>query len=344
MSENVPDSAASGRSAASAKSAHDDGRPPRRPLWLAALAALVTFLAVVGLYARQNHEADAQDSPSSPGGLFREEQGRGTSLTGVGRIIGLAGPCTAWLLDVGADTGQPAYAVTSGRCAGVQDSASVLSTLPMTKASIEFNTFAALTSTQEATGVLAPVEQLVWASARGTDLAVLRLRSTYAELAGQGVSAIAPTAMLAEGGQILIAGVPVEGLPADQVHLRGTRCAIGTTSEVAEQPWLWRSMRAVDCSGILEGSAGSPAFNPEGQAVGMVTTTTIGAPAGTDCTPGRPCEVTAGSVSFSPDTSYLVPVDALTGCFPHGTFALGDKCRLEDPRTVVAASLGSSTA
>ena len=337
MSENDPDTGAA------AADPHD-GAPKRRPLWLAFLAALVVLLSMIGLYARQSREAEALDAPSSPGGLFREDQARGTSLTSVGRLTGMSQPCTAWLLDAGAPGTTPAYAVTSGRCAGVEDSASVLSGVPVTDARIEFNTFAALTTAERSESVPAAVEEVVWASARGTDLAILRLGSSYSELAGKGVAGISPTAMLDEGGQILIAGVPVKGIAADETHLRGSRCAIGATSDVAEQPWLWSAMGAVDCGGMLEGSAGSPAFNPAGQAIGMMTTTTIGAPAGSDCSTGRPCEVTTGSVSFSPDTSYLVSVDALSACFPEGTFTLGGDCALEDPDSVVAASLGSSSA
>jgi hypothetical protein len=308
---------------------------------MAALAALITGLAVYGVYAREREQTAAIDAPTSPGGLFREEQARGTSLTAVGSIEGLALPCTAWLLDVGAAPDSPALAVTAGRCVGIEDSTTVLADLPTT-GSVSFNTFAALTSADYVAPVVAPVDRILWASMRGTDLAVLRLGASYAELSAQGVDPIAPVDPLAEGGEVLVAGVPVEGVPDDEQNLRGSRCSVGATTDVAEVPWIFQAMQVSGCAGILEGSAGSPAFNPAGEAVGMVTTTTIGAPEATDCAAGRPCEVGEGTVSLRTDTSYVLPVGQLAACFPEGTLTLGDDCDLEDPETVVEATVAST--
>lgn len=323
----------------------DPAKPKKRPIWLASLAALITLLSMIGIYARQNHESADLDSPSSPGGLLPEEQSRGTSLTAVGRVTGLPQPCTAWLIDAGAAVDQPAYAVTAGRCTGLADSSTVLSDQVVRSGHVEFNTFAAMTTAKQVQTVSVPIEEVTWASARGTDLAVLQLGTTYGELAAAGVDPISPVAAPPEGTQILVASVPVEGISDDQRHLRGTRCAIGATTDVAESPWMFRAMQASDCAGMLEGSAGSPAFNTAGEAVGMVTTTTIGAPADAqDCTLGRPCEAGSGGLSVRPDTSYLVGVEGLGSCFVDGTFALGKDCPLEDPDGVVSARLGASQA
>jgi hypothetical protein len=308
---------------------------------MAALAALITGLAVYGVYAREREQAAAIDAPTAPGGLFREEQARGTSLTAVGSTEGLDRPCTAWLLDVGAPADAPALAVTAGRCVGIEDSTTVLADVPAS-GSVSFNTFAALTSADYVAPVVSSAERIVWASMRGTDLAVLRLGASYAELSAQGVDPIAPVSALADGGEVLVAGVPVEGVPEDEQNLRGSRCSVGATTDVAEVPWIFQSMQVSGCAGILEGSAGSPAFNSAGEAVGMVTTTTIGAPEATDCALGRPCEVGQGSVSLRTDTSYVLPVGQLAGCFPGGALTLGDGCALEDPATVVVASVGST--
>lgn len=322
----------------------DEVAPPRRrPLWMAALAVMVTLLAVIGVYTRASREADAPGGPSSPGGLLQEAQARGTSLTSVGRAVGLPSPCTAWLLETGAGGSDAAYAVTAGRCVGIDDSSTVVSRQAVTDASIEFNSFAAPTGASGSEPVVADVTQVTWASTRGTDLAVLRLGSTYEELADRGVRAIVAVAPPAEGGQILVAGVPVQGIAEEQMRLRGSRCSIGATVDVAEEPWTFQQMQASDCAGMLEGSAGSPAFNPAGEAVGMVTATTVSAPEGVDCGAGRPCEVGDGSTSVKGDTSYLVAVDVLSGCFPDGRFALGAGCGLEDPASVVAAGVEPAT-
>lgn len=316
---------------------------PRRPLWLAAVAAGLTFLAIYGIWNRQQDESAAMDTPAAPTGLFQEGQARGTSLTAVGRVTGMAIPCTAWLLDTGGSPQDAAHAVMAGRCTGIDDSATVLSEEPVAGARVEFNTFATLTTAEQVPGVSVPVTEVVWASTRGTDLAVVRLDTTYGELAGRGVAPIRPVAPLAEGGQILVASVPVAGIPADQQKLRGSRCAVGVTTDVAEGPWLFDDVQASGCQGMLEGSAGSPAFNPAGEAVGMVATSTIAAPQGADCTTGRPCAVAGGTVAFRPDTTYLVGVEALGACFEAGALTRDPGCPLEDPAGVVVASVGSTT-
>lgn len=320
------------------------GEATRRgwPVWLLVLAVLLVALAGYGVYARAQGPSAAL-ATTEPGEQLREEQVRGTSLAGVGRARGLDLPCTAWLLDAGAAAGSEAYAVTAGRCVGIDDSATVVSERPLSGATVDFRPLVARSGDPLAP-VTVPVSEVAWASTRGTDLAVLRLDATYQQLAALGIRPIRPAPALAEGGQVLVAGVPVEGLGADQQYLRGSRCAVGAVTDVAEQPWLFRDLQASGCAGILEGSAGSPALNPAGQAVGMVNTSTIGAEPVADCAAGRPCEIDEGSVEIRADTSYLVAVDGLVDCFPGGVLDTGAACPLEDPDTVVVASLGSTVA
>lgn len=325
----------------SGSGASSDGDPAKghkRPLWLAALAALVTFLALYGAYSRSSSDTPGQDSPESPGGLFQRSQAAGTSLTAVGRTVGLAEPCTAWLVDTGASDDAKAFAVTSSRCVGHVDPASVMAGQELTDARVEFNAFAPLTTAVQPELVTAEIEAVEWASVRGTDLAVLRLGATTAELEGRGIRPIDPVAALDEGAEILVAGVPVEGIDPNQRFLRGSRCQVGTTSDVLEEALIGHDAQASDCAGILGGSAGSPVFNPAGEAVAMVTTTTIGATQETACALGLPCQVgDDGGISVKDDTSYMLPVGALAACFPGGTFTLGGDCSLEDPVSVVPA-------
>ena len=311
---------------------------PKRPLWLAALAALVTFLALYGAYSRQSSDAPGPDSPESAGGLFQQAQAAGTSLTAVGRTTGLAEPCTAWLLDVGARGDQQAYAVTTARCVGQSDPATVMADQDIDDARVEFNAFATLTTAKQPDLVPAPIETVEWASVRGSDVAVLRLGTSYGELVERGVRPIDPVAAVEKGSQILIAGVPVQGIEPNQQYLRGSRCQVEGTSDVLEGGWLWHDSQVSNCEGILGGSWGSPVFNPAGEAVGMVNTTTIGSEQVTGCAPGRPCQVSAdGVVSVNEGASYLVPVVDLAACFAQGRFTLGGQCPLEDPATVLPA-------
>lgn len=314
------------------------GLKRRRPIWLAALAGLIALLAIYGIWTRERGGFGSSDSPEAPGPLLLESQAQGTSLTAVGRTKGFDLACTAWLLDVGAAVGASAYAVTNGHCVGVWDSTTVMSDEALPGAAIEFNAFAPATSGVQPNLVPVAVQRVVWASMRWTDLAILRLGTTYGDLADRGIQPIRPVAPATEDDEILVAGVPVAGIPADQQFLRGSRCRVGSSSDLVEFRWIWLDMQASDCAGMLGGSSGSPVFNPAGEAVGMVNTTTIGAKGGQACYLGQPCEVADGRVGMHADTTYMLAVDMLAGCFPGGGFALGGECRLEDPAGVVPAS------
>jgi Trypsin-like peptidase domain len=302
----------------------------RRPSWVAALAALVTFASIFGLWTRQQADATAVAPASDPAGLVMQSRAKGTPLTATGRTMGLDQPCTAWLLDIQAGRGNGAYVVTTGRCAGLTDSVSVVRGEPVEGARVEFNAFAALTTAVPPDLVAARIAEVAWASRRGTDLAVLRLGMTYGELADQGVSPIKVGAPPAPGDEILVAGVPVDTIPAEQQYLRAAKCTVGQPADVIEQAWLWRDRLTSDCEGILLGSWGSPAFNPAGEAVAMVTTTSIGAEEGQPCDADRPCEVRDGRSALVRDTTYLAPVAGVASCFPQGTFTLGGACPLGD--------------
>ncbi len=319
----------------------DDAAPSptrfRRPIWLAALAAAVTFIAAFGVWRGQVNQQEALNEVTSPGGLFEREQSQGTSLTAVGRLTGLAKTCTGWVLATGGDDDAPAIAVTTARCVGFSDPASILTDQVVSGAILEVNDFARLTSAGEVNAVPVPVARILWASVRGTDLAVLELGATEGDLAGRGVAPITAVAMPDQGAEILIAGVPVGGVPEDQQYLRGSRCQLGATTDVLESSLLWPDARAVDCPGILEGSQGSAALNQAGEILAMVISSTIGAPEGPDCESGRPCEVTQAGAAVQADTSYVIPVDIVNGCFPKGSLALAGDCGLEDPAEVIPA-------
>ncbi len=301
------------------------------------VAALVLLLVLFGLWARHQAQGGGDATPATPGELLVAGHAQGTALTAVGRTRGLPVPCTAWLLDVGAPADGPAYAVTTARCVGVLDTATVLSDHPVEGASVEFQAFAPLPTADAPGPVAAAVTGIAWASARWTDLAILTLGATYAELAERGVDPIRP-AEAEDGAQILVAGVPVEGIEESLQFLRGSRCQVGRATAVLEHPWVWPATRATTCHGIVDGSWGSPALDPTGAALGMVTTSNIGAEGGASCFPGRPCEVGDRDVRYHADTSYLLPTEDLAGCFPDGSFTLSSGCPLEDPRGVVRAA------
>jgi hypothetical protein len=311
---------------------------PRQRRWLGIGAALVTLLGVIGLWYRASERmAQVADGASDPGGLFLASQASGTSLTAVGRLDGLPLPCTGWLLDVAAPASAAAYAVTAGRCTGIDDAVTVLADDPVQDVTLALLDFAPVTSAEPSLAVPVSVERVVWASTRWRDLAILQLDATYGELTDRGIRAIRPVAAPDDGTAILVAGVPIDGIPAEERHLRGSRCTIAGSTDLLEPPWVFDDLRRSDCAGILGGSAGSAVFNPAGDAVAMVTTTTIGTTDDGTCAEGAPCEVGPAVTSYAPDTTYLTPVADLAECFPGGRFQLGAACGLEDPAGVVAA-------
>ena len=320
--------------------------PPRgrRTIWLTALALLLVGIAAYGVVVRDRLDAAAPDTAATPGELIELSQARGTPLMSVGRLVGLPEACTAWLLDIGADGGDPAYAVTAGRCAGIDDTATILVDQPVEGVTVEFRTFAPTASSRGSEPVAVGVEEIAWAATRDEDLAVLRLAASYGDLASAGVVPITLGPRLMDGGQILVAGVPVDGIPDDQRRLRGSRCTAGPVVDVVEAPWVWASVQASDCTGILAGSAGSPALDSAGRVVGMVSTTTIGSESAEECTVGRPCVLGSDGPGVVADTTYLGDLTAVEGCFPGGVLTLGAACGLEDPRGVVVARPQSPTA
>ena len=111
-----------------------------------------------------------------------------------------------------------------------------------------------------------------------------------------------------KGAEILIAGVPIGGIEPNQQYLRGSRRQVGETSDILEAGLLGHDAQASDCAGILGGSQGSPVFNPAGEAVAMVTTTTIGATEKTECALGLPCQVSEdGGIAVKENTTTCCP-------------------------------------
>lgn len=240
---------------------------------------------------------------------------------------------------------EPARAVTAGRCVGANDPGEVMSDVSVPGATVTFQVFAPLTGTVAPASVEVPVDSVEWAGTRGADRALLRLGVSYAELAERGVEPVRAVDAASAGTQALVAGVPVGGLAAAQPYLRGSRCQVGETTRVLQNEWLWHDMQAVPCTGVLEGSRGSVVLSEAGDAVGMVTTTTIAAPAGADCTLLRPCEVAGdGGLSVASSTSYVAPVGDIASCYVDGELRLAAPCALEPPGAVVPARAQSPAA
>lgn len=265
--------------------------------------------------------------------LLENDGGANDALTGVGRLTGQGSDCTAFLVDTGADEA-PAFALTNGHCVGLFDNRSVIVDGPG-GGTVAFNRFV------DTDDVEVGIASVRWATMRGVDLAVLQLDTTLGDLRDQEVAAYVLRPFAPEATGIRIVGVPVTGVDPDEYYVRASDCAAGHTTRLLEFTWLWDAAQANDCDAIVGGNSGSPVFDPDGDVVGIVNTTTVAASPGGECYLGHPCEVTAAGAAMATATSYAMPVDGVAACFTAGgTFELGS-CDLEAAAPPVTVTLSA---
>jgi len=252
--------------------------------------------------------------------------------SGVAQIQELGSQCTGFIINHGV-ANAPAYLMTNGHCVGLFDSATVHHQLPA-EGKARFNLF----KDNLAGAISVNINEISWASMRGTDIAILKTDQTLAQLQQQGLRAYTLAPLPKPGTALSIAGVPVKDIPQEEWALRQVQCKAGQTTRVFEFVWIWDRAQAGDCGGILPGHSGSPVFDPAGQVVGIVNTSTIGAEAGGNCYLGKPCELRKTGVVAAPNTSYWLAVDGIRGCFTaNGEFSLQQAaCSLEQPEPFVA--------
>ena len=299
---------------------------------VAAMCALVLAACSTDLDTGTEQTGDATE----PGALVVNADGSNDQFTGVAMLRG-ASACTGFLVDTGMPTA-PATVLTNGHCAGIFDSTTVMVDDTSVTTSVTFNAF--VDTQQQAITLEAPAVR--WATMRGTDLAVLELDETLADLQAKGVRAYRLAPPAAKGAPITVVGVPVSGVNSEEVFLRRVDCRVlGDATRLLEWRWIWDAAQPNSCRGILGGNSGSPVFDAAGDVVGIINTTTIGAPLGGDCDLGRPCEIGPDGPVQQADTSYAQPVDGVLDCLVDGRFTLGGACPFEpgDPVGAVQAQL-----
>jgi len=266
--------------------------------------------------------------------LLKSADGTYDVYASVGQLQGASSTCTAVLLDTGASTTAPAYALTNGHCVGIFGANELVLDRAETGVSVAFDWF--IDRPQHR---VVPVAKVAWASMRTTDLAVLELGATPDELRGLGVKGWRPEALPAGGGasvDVVMLGVPVGApvvdIPEDQRFLRLGTCSLDADAVLLnERQWLWPHALRNDCPEVLPGNSGSAVLDRStGGLIGLINTTTYKGEQGAECWLGRPCEVTDSGESSLPDTSYAQPVAGIEGCFgPDGMFALSAGCPLD---------------
>lgn len=269
---------------------------------------------------------------NKPGTPLLNANAQNQSYSGIAQVTGLGSQCSSFLLDTGVKSA-PAHLVTNGHCVGLFDSQTIINNQEVEGTA----TFALFNDSLSKKHTVA-IDEVVWASMRGTDVAILRLETTLGELLSQNIKAFKPEAFTAVGSSVHVVGIPVQGIDQADWVLRRVDCKAGEVTRLKEFGWLWDRAQAGNCPGILSGNSGSPVFNSKQQVVGVVNTTTIGALPGGECYLGNPCEIRPTGVQTVQNTSYWMPVQNILGCFnQHGMFDNSrNSCELESGEPYVA--------
>ena len=285
----------------------------RRARSVAGCAALVMLLTAGGT-ARQAVPVYGAVA-GGPSVLVSSANGA-SPYSGVGRYEGHA-TCTAFLLATvpAAEDARdaPAYVLTGGRCPATPGPNDVL--IDRAGAGrVIFNFF----SDSQRWQLPVAVARTAYASTKGRDVAVLELAMSYRDLVGQLVRpfTVAASPHAGIGDPIVIVGAPVTSEPA-QAFLRLTTCrSEGVAPFVIEHTWHWFDAPFNRCRDIATGSAGSPVLSVlDRQVIGVINTTTAGAPPSTECAIDHPCEPVRGGSHSRSGTNYVTPLAGIHNCF-----------------------------
>lgn len=265
-------------------------------------------------------ETPPPQATSDPGGMSTLLE-NSDLWRGIGRI-NLISTCTAALVDTGAGVNTPAYIFTNGHCVEWLANGAIINR--KAEGEVVFNYFADTLDSQ----IAIPINQIVYSTMQGIDIAIIRLDASLAELAEQNIFPLPiAEAPLPIESQVRVVGAPSSGLDSGKAYLRQEVCQAYDRVDLLEFSWHFYDHYATTCKDIFGGSSGSPLLSTESNTIyGLINTTVEGSSA---CYLGVPCEITAGKVTVNEDTSYATPVDGLGACFSKdGLFSLSADCPL----------------
>ncbi len=315
----------------------------RRPV--AALLAAMILAAGPATVLSSGRPSGALPLPpnAQPGGpsipLAKTPAATRAAFAGVGLLDAIS-TCTAVLIRPGEGEpppDAPAFALTNAHCANLLDTSTVFQDMPLEDggATIRFGT----TKRGEPIAT-ASVAAIRWATMKGTDLAILELAEPLRKLESMGVVAYPMGTPPGPGASVTVVGGPTSVEGGDRI-LRLATCTAAPAVDLIEHHWAWFGFPGNDCRDILPGSSGSPVFDTAtGALVGLINTTTQGSDGFSDCSLGRPCEVTADGVRSVTDKSYGPALDGLAGCFSDDWdfTGPGGACSLDPGVGVIATS------
>lgn len=277
-----------------------------RPTCLLAAAILFSTVTV----AKDLGQGLANESDSL---LLKNKNNQNTQWNGVGKILhDDVGHCTASLLDTRNNNNKavgPAYLLTAAHCVKSDYD-------DVAEETIKFNYF---NDTPEAYKSYT-IKKTIWQDYRHTDLAIMELDSTLAQLLEAGITPLQLAPKWRKKATDVLAVNAPEGLPEHGIRLaactqeptrgylvEGVRVSYGTLKN--------------RCKDIRGGSSGSPVVDRKnGQIISVLATSTYGATIDEKCLADAPCEIIDKQPVWSPDTIYALPADALSSCFVDGVF------------------------
>lgn len=256
------------------------------------------LLALAMPWAATTTLASTPDAPT----LLDNAHGEHAHWSGIGRLNLTGGDqCIATLVDSRSPestTTGPAYLLTSGHCLDTRNGR-IIQDQPA-QGTITFNFFADTPNSRPSFAL----KRTLWSSMQGSDLALLELDASLAQVMATGIQPLSLGPSPAPGSAVVMvgeAGRPDSGL-------RAAQCRERNQASVTEFPWVWRKLKVNDCPSSGKGTSGSAVIDlASGHLVSVVNSVPVGAT----------------------QNNYAIPVQRVLGCFHQGHADLSlEQCAL----------------
>ncbi|OCQ52617.1 hypothetical protein Ppb6_01960 [Photorhabdus australis subsp. thailandensis] len=309
------------------------------------LATLITGIVSTNCFAqtflegKNEHIADLQDNTSNEAPLLKSTDPGADRFKHVGKL-NINSHCTATLI-AGSENPNPnqqALILSAGHC--LDDSLGSNDVVIDQPASPGWtytpNYFIDLINKHQPV----KIDRVLYATMKGGDLAIFRLKATYGELANRGIHPVTlqKNHEPSINQPIELAHIPVNGVDGDKRYLRYSACHIlGKTPLLYEHVWTWTPAVSVNCAGVAGGTSGSPVILKDQSAIIGVLNTTVERNY-TGCGLGRPCELIKDRGFSRTGASYYIPVDKIARAFtPDGKL---DLSKLDDGKGITINASG----
>jgi hypothetical protein len=297
--------------------------------------AVGSHLAQAAIYDRNGNKIPDAEVNSSDVNWELLSAERGKNYNGVGVLEQETEKfCTAFLLNTDGKENAPAYAITNGHCSELRTEPGAKDIIVNRASNVVFKLNYFLNEENRVRSVR--VRQVVYATMKGTDIAILELGATYGQLVKEGFTPLKIDRLPPQIGEpIEVIGIPMTGVNPSLSFLHRAGCEVGQTVNLREDVYQWERAIRTRCS-IVGGMSGSPVVSLKSNRVVAIANTGVDdeALAQPECSINRPCEIsTDGSITTFPKENYAQRVSDIPSCFDkEGIFNLNlPSCRLEKP-------------